>query len=398
LTPGLARCVGDVGRFVDEHWAAAPLHREASDAAGFADLLSLDDVDHLVSSTFARLPSFRLVRDGKPLDPATYTKSARLGGRPISDVGDPGRVYEEFRNGATIVLQGLHRSWLPLSRFCRQLELELTHPVQTNAYVTPPGSQGLAVHHDTHDVFVLQVAGAKEWSVYPPVVENPLPSQRWSADLGSPGDPVLCVELRPGDTLYIPRGFPHSARSREGVSAHLTIGVLAYTWHDVLHSVVGDILDGDDFRPSLPPGFADDDAQLAAGLSTQVARLRDRLQEVDTAAAAATFARRFWSTRPPVLSGQLRQLMVLPHVGDASSVRRREGSICRLAPAEEGLEVLLADRRLDVPASLEAVLRRLVDGGPFRVGDLADQLDEPSRLVLVRRLVREGLLEVVSTA
>jgi hypothetical protein len=30
------------------------------------------------------------------------------------------------------------------------------------------------------------------------------------------------------------------------------------------------------------------------------------------------------------------------------------------------------------------------------VSDLADLLDEPSRLVLVRRLVREGLVQVVA--
>ena len=390
--------MGDVGRFLADHWTAAPLHRQGADATGFADLLSLDDVDHIVSSTFARLPSFRLVRDGKPLDPACYTKSARLGGRPVSDVGDPGRVYEEFRNGATIVLQGLHRSWLPLSRFCRSLELELTHPVQANAYVTPPGAQGLAVHHDTHDVFVLQVAGRKEWSVYKPVLEHPLPSQRWSSGLGSPGDPQLSVELHPGDSLYIPRGFPHSARAQEGVSAHLTIGVLAYTWHDVLQSVVADIVDEEDFRRSLPPGFADDDAALADGVAIHVARLRERLEDVDAGAVARSFARRFWSSRPPILAGQLGQLMVLPQLGDASSVRRREGSICRLGTDEDGLEVLLADRRLRMPAELEPALRRLTHGTPLRVGDLADLLDEPSRLVLVRRLVREGLLEVLSTA
>jgi hypothetical protein len=35
-------------------------------------------------------------------------------------------------------------------------------------------------------------------------------------------------------------------------------------------------------------------------------------------------------------------------------------------------------------------------GGPFPLGDLGDLLDGPSRLVLGRRLVAEGLLEVVA--
>ena len=87
--------MGDVERFLDQHWSSAPLHRTGADTDGFSDLLSLEGVDHLVS-TFPRRPAFRLVRDGKPLDPASYTRSARIGGRAISDVGDSARIYQEF--------------------------------------------------------------------------------------------------------------------------------------------------------------------------------------------------------------------------------------------------------------------------------------------------------------
>jgi ribosomal protein L16 Arg81 hydroxylase len=86
----------------------------------------------------------------------------------VGDLADPGLVYEHFYAGATIVLQSLHRFWPPLARLSRDLELALTHPVQVNAYVTPPASRGLGVHHDTHDVFVLQVHGRKHWDVHAP--------------------------------------------------------------------------------------------------------------------------------------------------------------------------------------------------------------------------------------
>jgi lysine-specific demethylase/histidyl-hydroxylase NO66 len=48
-----------------------------------------------------------------------------------------------------------------------------------------------------------------------------------------------------------------------------------------------------------------------------------------------------------------------------------------------------------MPAALQPVLERISREERFTVKELASQLDEPSRLVLVRRLVREGLLEVV---
>jgi hypothetical protein len=41
---------------------------------------------------------------------------------------------------------------------------------------------------------------------------------------------------------------------------------------------------------------------------------------------------------------------------------------------------------------VEPAVRRLLDGRSRTVGDLADLLDGPSRVVLARRLVREGAL------
>ncbi|MDQ3678964.1 MAG: cupin domain-containing protein [Actinomycetota bacterium] len=391
----LARCVGDVERFLGEHWSRSPLHLAGADTGTFTDLLSLEDVDHLIS-TFPRRPAFRLVRDGKPLDPTTYTRTARLGGRALSDVGDAARIYAQLHDGATLVLQGLHRYWPAVMGFCRDLEVELTHPAQANAYITPPGSQGLAVHHDTHDVFVLQLAGGKQWDVHEPVVELPLPLQRWSSDLGDPGEPILSVELRAGDCLYIPRGFPHAAESRREMSAHLTVGVLTLTWKDVMSDVVAQVVDDLEFRRSLPPGFAHDEDALAAEVAHQVDRLRASLDKVDPAVAAREATRRFWSRRWPILTGQLGQLMALDRLDGSSAVRRRAGSICRLSSGPDGLSCLLGDRELTMPAALEPVMRRVAEAGPFRVDDLADVLDGPSRLVLVRRLVREGLLEIVS--
>ena len=54
----------------------------------------------------------------------------------------------------------------------------------------------------------------------------------------------------------------------------------------------------------------------------------------------------------------------------------------------------LADRTLRMPAAVEPVLRRVVASGVVRGADLGDEvLDQAGRRVLLRRLVREGLLE-----
>ncbi|MDQ3897978.1 MAG: cupin domain-containing protein [Actinomycetota bacterium] len=394
---GLARCVGDVGRFLDHHWTRAPLHRAGADPSAFADLFSVGDVDRFVSSSSPRLPTFRLVRDGKPLDPARYTRTARIGGQSVPGVGDPGRIFDEFRAGATIVLQGLHRSCPPLTRFCRALELELSHPVQVNAYITPAGSQGLGVHYDTHDVFVLQLAGTKAWSIYDPVLVDPLPAQPWTGTAADAGDPILSVDLQAGDCLYVPRGFLHSAKAQEALSAHLTIGIVTTTWHDVVRDLVAGIAEEPGFRRALPPGYAADPAAMAPAVDEVLAGLRKWLEGVDAEAVATDAARRFLAGRPPILAGQLHQLAMLEGLADGSLLRRREGSVCLVVPPGDGdrVTVVMGGKELHMPAALEPVMRRIASSGPFRLGELGDALDGPSRLVLGRRLVAEGLLEIV---
>ncbi|MDQ4069770.1 MAG: cupin domain-containing protein [Actinomycetota bacterium] len=396
---GLARCVGDVRGFLDRHWTRAPLLRTRADADAFADLFSLDDVDRFVASSSPRLPTFRLVKDGRPLDPSRYTRTARVGGQSVPGMGDPGRIFDEFRAGATIVFQGLHRSCPPLTRFCRHLELELSHAVQANAYVTPAGSRGLGVHYDTHDVFVLQLAGTKAWSIYHPVLTDPLPSQPWKGTADDAGDAILSVELQAGDCLYVPRGFLHSARAQEQLSAHLTIGIVTTTWHDLMRNLVAGIAEEPEFRRALPAGYASDPAALAPEVEEVLARLRKWLEGVDAEVVAAGAARRFVAARPPILAGQLHQLALVEAIDDATLLRRREGSVCLLdgpAPGGDGrLTVVLGNRELQMPPALEPVMRRIAASGPFRLGDLGDAMDGPSRLVLGRRLVVEGLLEIV---
>jgi uncharacterized RmlC-like cupin family protein len=305
-----------------------------------------------------------------------------VGGQPVDDLADPRRVYELFGGGATIVLQSLHRFWPPLARFGRDLELALTHPVQVNAYVTPPAAQGLGLHHDTHDVFVLQVHGRKRWEVRHPD--------------GRPGERLLGAELAPGDCLYIPQRFPHAARTAETASVHLTVGVVATTWGDVARRAVTSAVEGALSGEPLPAGYAADPATLTAGLAEQLTEVRRRLDKLDPAAIAEAAADRFWSSQPPLLAGQLQELLALEEIGDDTMVRRRPGAVCRLRRREDRLEVLLGDRTLLMPARLAPAMRVVLAGERLAVADLAGYLDPPSRLVLVRRLIREGLLESVA--
>jgi hypothetical protein len=378
----LVRAVGDPEVFAKELWARGPHHRRSSDPHGFDDLLSLDDVDLIVSTTGLRLPAFRLVKDGATLASTRYTKSTRTGTHTVTGMVDSRAVFDEFANGATIVFQSMHRYWGPLANFCRNLELALGHPVQANAYITPPGAQGFGAHEDEHGVFVLQSHGTKHWKVHK------------HHDLPPTHPPVIDVLLVPGDSLYIPAGFPHSASTQERASVHITVGILAITWAAAVREALKAIEVDPEFSDALPLRFPIDDDAFAGEVKHRLEKIGSSVAELDPLTIVGKLRRKVLTTRQPLLRGQLHRLLELDSVGDQTAVARLEGSIFFLEVNNDGLSILLADRELTMPEWVEPAISLLAEGGKVVVADLPG-LDEAGRLVLVRRLIREGLLEVV---
>ena len=303
-----------------------------------------------------------------------YTRGATLAGRQLTGLVDGRTAVAEFRKGATVVFQGLHRSFPPLVDLISELELELGHPCQANAYLTPPGSQGFAVHSDTHDVFVLQTAGTKQWELHPPEGdEEPL--------------------LEPGHVMYLPTGTPHAARAQDTVSLHITIGINQLTWRGLVERSLSSLAA---LVPSdhLPAGYLDDPQALAHQLGRHLSDIADRLHSVDPSGAVEDEVRRFLTSRPPRLEGALVDGLTLGEIDDDTLLRRRPGHPCVLVSRGDRIEVLLGDRSIDVPAWIRPALDEIRHRTELRPRDLP--LDEQSRLVLSRRLVREGLLRVVA--
>jgi hypothetical protein len=319
-----------------------------------------------------------MVKEGGTIAESEYAREISWRPKPFTGTVDPDRVATAFADGATIVLQALHHTWLPIARFCRSLEAELGSGVQANSYYTPRRSQGFAVHHDTHDVFVLQVAGEKHWRVYDPVLELPLKAQRWSSALGEAGPPVLELILRAGDTLYLPRGWLHDALTSETDSLHITVGVNVHTWIDAFRAALDECQDDVDFRRSVT-----EDGEPPVDL---VERLSDRLDPEDVVRRARA---RLVDTRRPILDGHLQEAREVESVGIDTLLERRATVIADL----DGTTLSFEGKHVDFPGQAQEALMAIVDAdGPLTAGDLPGELDEESRLVLVRRLIREGFL------
>jgi bifunctional lysine-specific demethylase and histidyl-hydroxylase NO66 len=348
-----------------------------------AGLFSLDDVDHLLTETAIRTPAVRVARDGSVLAESAFTRrGATVAGRPLSGLVDGRRVLDLFDGGATVVLQALHRFWPPLADLVAGLELELGHPGQANAYLTPPGSQGFAVHEDSHDVFVFQTHGTKLWEIHHGDGER-VCSQHEDCRV----DEVL---LRPGLAMYLPTGTPHAARAQDTASLHVTLGINQRTWSDLVRSALQPLLDTLD-PTHLPAGNLDRPHDLAAGLRERLDTVADAVRRVDADAAVAHASDRFLQTRPPRLRRGLVARLVARELDAATPLRRRPGVPCVARVDGPRLTLLLGDRSLEVPAWLAPAIDEIRSGQAFTPAQLP--ISAGSAVVLCRRLLREGLLE-----
>jgi ribosomal protein L16 Arg81 hydroxylase len=379
--------------FADHHWGQQPLLSRAEELPGsYSDLLDPASIDELVSERGLRTPFLRVAKDGTTLADRSFTAPAGVGAGIADQVSDD-RLLALFTGGATLVLQALHRVWPPILQLCQQLAEELGHPVQANAYVTPPQNRGFSNHYDVHDVFVLQIEGEKRWQVHPPVHESPLRDQPWGDRKAAVATraaeaPLLDAVLRPGDCLYLPRGFLHAATALGGVSTHLTLGVHSWTRYALAEQLVQQALrtvaQDAAIRGSLALGVDLGDAGSLRADADQVRRaLIEAMHaaDVEELAAAVAAAARGSQRAAPV--GPLRQLRTAEALRPDTRLVLRRHLAGTLQPS--GSRTLLRSRAGDFGLAEDEVpvMARLLDEGSALVGELGEDL--------ARRLVLAGL-------
>ena len=359
----------DPTRFLSDVFGTRP--EVTASGQDYSWLGSLDAFDHLINDTLLPSAAFRLVKDGKPIAKKHYTR--KFGAQPDEaiKVADPALVFDLFGDGATIVLEGIHRYSAPVRDLCRDLERELRSGTQVNVYITPPGAQGFATHVDSHDVFVVQVFGTKHWLVHD------------SSDVEGEGDPLIERDLQVGDCLYIPKGFPHSATTGTSASAHLTIGILDTTSKELKRELVSML------KVEAGTSVDRDPAEVSRGLVNQ---MRAQLDAVDEDELERRVTRLFFASRHHSLRGQMKRVLDAGAISDSDKVVTRAEWV--RFDTDDGIRLVLPDRELRFSARLGPALDMVLRDEPLRVADLTGHLDAEERCAMVARLIKEGLLEL----
>jgi ribosomal protein L16 Arg81 hydroxylase len=370
--------------FLGRYYERAALVNIRDEPERYADLLTLEILDHFINSADLREGMIDLTSQKKRMSRDDYVDE---GGR-VSRIA----IAEEYLDGATIILPQFHDSIFKLGEFCRALEEVFSCHMQTNIYLTPSGNQGFPIHYDNHDVFVMQVSGAKAWRLYGVPVETPFRGERFELGQYEPGPISQEFTLKPGDCVYLPRGMMHDAENvGDEPSLHITVGLITKTWADLLLESVSELaLTSPEMRRSLPAGFAARDFDRKAA-KAQFDRLRREI--ADRASMDGAFdllADNFVRGRRPNVSGVIAAAVSGPQEGDR--FRRRRFVPWNVADDDGKLVLIGPGGDLDFDADEGDALDVALSGAPFSAADL--KCKDPAELI--KALWSGGYLERIA--
>jgi hypothetical protein len=170
------------------------------------------------------------------------------------------------------------------------------------------------------------------------------------------------------------------------------VGVHVVTRFALVEALAALVADDPALRATLPLGIdVADPTALAPHLDTVRTALAEALGRVPDDAVARRVRRRVWSGGRPEPVGVVAGTAFAAGLAAGDVVRLRVGLHHRLRPAGEHVLLELPDREISLPAVTEAAVRVLVGGTPVAVGSLPG-MEEADQIVLVRRLLREGVV------
>ncbi len=351
----------------------------------FDDLVSVDVLDAFIAGQ----QLFSGMIDATRAEPQIRRDAFTL----ENDQIDRSALLRLYQDKATIIAPHLHAHHKPLGDFVRALEPVFSASVQTNIYLTPPGAKGFRTHYDNHDVFVMQVSGAKSWRIYDEPVGKPFRGEGFEPGVHDIGDPTAEFVLEAGDTVYIPRGLMHDAESHpEHASLHITLGLVTKTWADVvLEAISKAALETDGLRRALPAGFANRDFDRGPAREQFRAFVAELAEKAELDEPLDIIAEDYLKSRVPDFAGIVSYAS--EPIADDQRYQAKEHGLYRMIEDEDSGEFAVVTRggQSEFVAAKRPAFDRAMSGEPFVRADLPE-IEEDDATDMIRRLIARGLV------
>ncbi|MGE9315097.1 cupin domain-containing protein [Niabella sp. CJ426] len=377
-----------VDDFFDTYHEKDILHIQRNDEQYYQDILTPREISDYLERQDIFYPSVRIVKNGKEIPNNEYTlKSTPIGHHRKDGIINTDKAFSLFNNGATFVIQAGQRYFNNLSHCSLELSQKFNSPVQANLYITPNKSQGFNPHWDTHDVFVLQISGTKTWHLYGFEKELPTKNQSFvSKDYKK--EPIQTIQLRPGDFLYVPRGYVHDAMADDGISSHITIGVLSFTWARYFNEIFPQLEEFKEFREAVPFWKGD----LTELIKEKTENLRQKLSALNFDKGIERLNKSYQSAQPQPVHNYFESIRNISKLSADTTLALNEGVIYQLVKKESGYELHLLGKAIQFPEVMKPAVDYIFNQKKFTLKDLPG--DTETVRALATQLIREGVVYI----
>lgn len=243
--------------FFGTYYDKKPLHVPGT-GEKFGHIMNWDQLNRILNmSAYWSPATLQLVRDRDRIPAAGYCEPALDSNGNPTQRPSAARVTEHLQNGASLVLNDIDTLTPEIAMVADALEQALNGKAQSNLYCSWKQRQAFFSHFDTHDVYALHFEGEKVWRVYENRMPHPIRHSRFLStgpefDRENRGDVMMEVTMKPGDFLYLPRGWYHDALASSAGTIHIAFGMTQVIGLDFVQAMSDVVINDELFRKNLP--------------------------------------------------------------------------------------------------------------------------------------------------
>jgi len=327
--------------FLRDWYGKRPLHHSSPNPRS-GGLFSWSKLNELLG-----LPSHwsesnaKLIFNGVPVAGDLYLDSVEtLAG--VVRRANPAKLDVFLQMGASLLAGAVHEISPEVRALAASLSEQFAGRAEANAYCSFQGIRAFTSHFDVHEVFAVQCEGEKVWNVYENRADTPIeglrgPNAQAVID-ASKGRVAMQVRMRPGDLLYIPRGFCHDALASSGASLHVTFSITPLDGRALFRMLEEEAILDPAFREYLPDARGSDQRELAERLTSLGERLMQILTRLSFAVELGNRQRKLVEQNFAFELPDRRQLDFYARTQQPVEVRR-EGGIVLLTSAGRSLSL-----------------------------------------------------------
>jgi len=371
--------------FFKDYWGKEVLYLEKKDNPDANFPISVNDLDDYFTNTRLRYPWIKLVKKGIEVPLKEYRNSALS---MLTDTVDNDKLFNGLSEGGTILANSIDKSNKAIGIYCRELEKELSLKIWANLYISDSMSYGIGIHQDAQDIFIVQLAGKKNWHIYPRQEQYTGPRQPKEDEKAE-----RSLLLKEGEVIYLPKNYPHMAFAADGPSIHLAISAEGLLWSDLIKYFSNTVNEDVDFQQKVPlplEGKETYDIFIKAFQEKWIAfnethHPLDFIKELNSGVTYQKDGQR---------DQRLSNWLAIDDINLDTTLQKNKHVAYNLQKQGKRLQLKFYNKELIYPIFVFELVKDLLQEEPYKLVNISTQQSDSEKVIVAKKLVREGILTI----